>query len=80
MWSCQRCGSTNPDNSDMVNVWVDESRCNYCGYPRYYRQPGCLASLFAPFFEGAYLVNSCIWRILIIFLIIMLAGWIFGGC
>jgi hypothetical protein len=40
MWVCQNCGATNPDNSDLVNTLVNESRCGFCGASRYIGRGG----------------------------------------
>jgi len=50
MWRCQNCGSVNPDNDDMTNVWVDDRFCPYCGASRYAvrkRRLGCAGAVIA---------------------------------
>jgi hypothetical protein len=47
MWYCNFCRSANPDSGDLVNVWVNEGSCNYCGAPRYAapKRGGCLKTI-----------------------------------
>ena len=45
MWVCQKCRATNPDNSDLVNTWVNESICGFCGARRGEGRGGCAYGL-----------------------------------
>lgn len=73
MWQCSNCGNVNPDYSDMQNVWLDETRCSYCGAPRNYQRPGILSSL-------SYAFTSCFWKSVLLIIAFTLIGWLLSNC